>query len=117
MLVGNMKKIVICAAMLLAAGCAKRPEEIAATSVPVDPYMQMQCPELAQLKTQKDMELANLSKEQKETADQDAAAMAVIHVPVGSMAGNDREHDIARAKGEVQAINSAYQSKSCAAAG
>lgn len=115
MLVGNMKKIVICAAMLLAAGCAKRPEEIMATPVAVDPYMQMQCPQLAQLKMQKDAELAKLEKNQKETADQDAAAMAVIHVPVGSMAGNDNEPEIARAKGEVQAINSAYQSKSCAA--
>lgn len=115
MLVGNMKKIVICAAMLLAAGCAKRPEEIMATPVAVHPYMQMQCPQLAQLKMQKDAELAKLEKDQKETADQDAAAMAVIHVPVGSMAGNDNEAEIARTKGEVQAINSAYQSKSCAA--
>jgi hypothetical protein len=115
MLVGNMKKIVICAAMLLAAGCAKRPEDIMATPVAVDTYMQMQCPQLVQLKMQKDAELAQLEKEQKETADQDAAAMAVIHVPVGSMSGNDREKEVGRTKGEVQAINSAYQSKSCAA--
>jgi hypothetical protein len=110
-----MKKIVICAAMLLAAGCAKRPDEIMATPVAVDPYMQMQCPELAQLKMRKEAELSRLEKDQKETADQDAAAMAVIHVPVGSMAGNDKEPEIARAKGEVQAINSAYQAKGCAA--
>lgn len=115
MRVDNMKKIVICATMLLAAGCAKRPEEIMATPVAVDAYMQMQCPQLAQLKMQKDAELAKLEKDQKETADQDAAAMAVIHVPVGSMAGNDNEAEIARTKGEVQAINSAYQSKTCAA--
>lgn len=110
-----MKKIVICAAMLLAAGCAKRPEEITATPVAVDPYMQMQCPQLAQLKVQKEAELTQLGKDQTETADRDAAAMAVIHVPVGSMVGNDNESKIARAKGEVQAINSAYQSKGCSA--
>lgn len=112
-----MKKIVICAAMLLAAGCAKQPEDIAATPVSVDPYMQMECTQLAQLKMQKESELAKLEKDQKETADQDAAAMAVIHVPVGSMTGSDREPEVARAKGEVQAVNSAYQSKTCAAAG
>ena len=115
MLVGKMKKIVICAAMLLAAGCAKRPEEIAATPVAVDPYMQMQCSQLTPLKAQKEVELSQLEKEQKDTADQDAAAMAVIHVPVGSMTGSDKEPQVARAKGEVQAINSAYQSKGCAA--
>ena len=115
MLVGNMKKILICAAVLLAAGCAKRPDEIMATPVSADPYMQMDCAQLSPLKMQKDAEVAQLTKEQKETADQDAAAMAVIHVPVGSMSGNDREKDLARAKGEAQAIGSAYQSKSCAA--
>jgi type IV pilus biogenesis protein CpaD/CtpE len=115
MLVGNMKKILICAAMLLAAGCAKRPEDIVATPVAVDPYMQMECAQLAQLKMQKDAELAKLEKDQKETADQDAAAMAVVHVPIGSMSGNDNEAGVARAKGEVQAINQAYQSKSCSA--
>lgn len=114
MLVGNMKKIVICAAMLLAAGCAKRPEDIAAIPVASDTYMQMECPQLVQLKTQKDAELAALEKHQKQVADHDAAAMAVIHVPVGSMSGGDKEEQVARAKGEVQAITSAYQSKNCA---
>ena len=115
MLVGKMKKIVLCAAMLLAAGCAKRPEEIMATSVAVDPYLQMQCPQLSTLKMQKDAELARLEKEQQRAAAHDAAAMVVIHVPVASMAGQDKEREVARAKGEAQAVNSAYRSKGCAA--
>ena len=41
--------------------------------------------------------------------------MSVIHIPVASMAGKDNEEGVARVKGEVQAINSAYQSKNCAA--
>lgn len=115
MLVGNMKNIVLCAAIaLLAAGCAKRPEEIAATPVSTAPYMQMQCSQLSTLKMQKEAELARLEKEQNKVADHDAAAMAVIHVPVGSMSGNDREPDVARAKGEVQAINAAHRSRNCA---
>ncbi|MBX9459075.1 MAG: hypothetical protein KL863_25270 [Rhizobium sp.] len=110
-----MKKIVICAAILLVAGCAKRPEEIMATPVAVEPYMQMECPALAQLKMQKDAELVRLEKEQNQAAEHDTAAMAVVHVPVASMSGKDKEPEVARAKGEVQAINSAYQSKNCAA--
>lgn len=113
MLVGDMKKIVLCAAMLLAAGCAKRPEEIAATPVAVDPYMQMQCSQLSSVKMQKEAQLAELEKAQKKAADHDKAAMSVIHIPVASMAGHDKEEDVARAKGEVQAINSAHQSKRC----
>ncbi|MGV3550386.1 hypothetical protein [Rhizobium sp.] len=110
-----MKKFVICAAMLLAAGCAKAPEDIAATPVAVDPYMQMQCPQLASLRTQKTAELAVLERKQLEAARNDATGMATIHLPVGSMVGKDREPEYAQAKGEVQAINTAYQTKSCAA--
>jgi hypothetical protein len=115
MLVGDMKKIVVCAAMLLAAGCAKQPEDIAAAPVAADPYMQMQCAQLSSLKMQKEAELSKLEVEQKKTAEHDKAAMSVIHIPVASMTGKDNEEGVARAKGEVQAINSAYQSKSCAA--
>lgn len=109
-----MKRIIICAAMLLAAGCAKAPEDIVATPVAVEPYMQMQCPQLVSLKMQKDTELAALEKSQLEAARHDAAGMATIHIPVASMAGKDKEPEYARAKGEVQAINSAYQTKNCA---
>lgn len=116
MLAANMKTIVICAAMPLAAGCAKRPEGIKATPVAVDTCAQLRCPQLAQLKMQKDAELAGLEKEQGKVADDDFAAMVVFHVPAGSMGGRDREAHVARAKGEVQAIHSAFQSKDCAAA-
>jgi hypothetical protein len=115
MLVGKMKKLLVCAAMLIAAGCAKRPDEIMATPVAVDPYMQMSCAQLGPLKMQKETELAKLEKAQFNASEHDKAAMSVIHIPVASMAGKDNEEGVARAKGEVQAINSAYQSKRCAA--
>ena len=111
-----MKKFVICAAvLLLAAGCAKRPDEIMATPVSADPYMQMDCAQLSQLKMQKDAELAKLEKEQNQIAEHDAASMAVIHVPISKVNGADRSEELARVKGEAQAIGSAYQSKNCAA--
>ena len=113
MLVGDMKKIVVCAAMLLAAGCAKAPDDIAAAHVPTDSYMQMECPQLSALRMQKQTQLSALEKEQLAAARQDAAAMAVIHIPYASWSGQDKEPEFARLKGEVQAINSAYQSKSC----
>lgn len=115
MLVGKMKKFLICAAILLAAGCAKRPDEIVATPVAVDPYMQMACPELVSLRARKQVEQAGLEKAQFDASEHDKAAMYVIHVPVASMSGRDREADVARGKGELQAIDAAIQSKGCAA--
>lgn len=108
-----MKKIVVCAAMLLAAGCAKAPQDIAPTPVASEPYMQMECSQLSSVKAQKDAEYAEIAKHQLEAARYDATAMAIVHVPVASWAGKDKEEDYARIKGEKQAIDRAYQSKGC----
>ena len=110
-----MKKIIVCTAMLLIAGCAKPPEEIMATPVSADPYMQMDCQQLTTLKLQKETELAQIEKTQKNVSEHDKASMSVLHVPVASWTGQDRSEEVARSKGEAQAVTSAYQSKSCAA--
>lgn len=108
-----MKKLVICAAVLLAAGCAKRPENIKPTPVAADTYAAMQCPQLAQLKTQKEAELAQLEEHQKQVANDDFSAMVVFHVPAASLGGKDKEEQVARVKGEVQAIDSVYRTNNC----
>lgn len=109
-----MKKLLVCAAMLIAAGCAKRPDEIMAAPVAVDPYMQMQCAQLGPLKAQKQAEQAKVEEEQKKARNRDMAAMSIIHVPIASMTGQSKEAEVARGKGELQAIDSAMRSKGCA---
>lgn len=107
------RMIAVGASILLLASCAKRPDEIMAEPIAVDPYMQMDCATLASMKGQKEAELRSAEAAQLEASQRDAAAMSIIHVPLASMQGHDIEEKVARAKGEVQAINSAYQSKSC----
>ena len=108
-----MKTIVVFAAILTAAGCAKAPNDIAAIPASTDAYVQMQCPQLSAARSEKQAQYTVLEKQQLAVARQDATGMATIHVPVGSMAGRDKEQDYARAKGELQAIDSVYQSKGC----
>ena len=91
-----------------------RPSPLA-TRVAVDPYMQMACPELTSLRARKQVEQAGLEKAQFDASEHDKAAMYVIHVPVASMSGRDREADVARGKGELQAMDAAIRSKGCAA--
>jgi len=110
-----MKKSVLCAVLLLA-GCAKQPGDIVAASVPSDTYMQMSCQNLAAEKSGKQTELDALSSKQAETANRDAAWMAIVHVPVASLSRGDDAKQIADLKGQLNAIDRAYQAKSCAVA-
>jgi starvation-inducible outer membrane lipoprotein len=107
-----MKTSILCVLLLLA-GCAKPPGEIAASAVPTDPYMQMSCESLVSERAAKQAELDRLSGQQEETAKRDEAWMAIVHVPVASMSKGDHEPEIATLKGQVNAITQASQSKSC----
>jgi starvation-inducible outer membrane lipoprotein len=108
-----MKRLVVFAMSLLIAGCARQPEQIAASPIAGDRYLQMSCTELLANRSRKTIEQARLEQAQHQAAEHDKAAMSVIHVPVASMAGKDREDEVARGKGELQALDAAIQSKDC----
>jgi len=108
-----MKKILLCGLLLLA-GCARQPDDIVAVSVPTDSYTQMSCQDLVTQKADKQQQLDALSNKQAEVANRDAAWMTIVHVPVASMTQGDNAKQIAQLKGEVNAIDQAYQSKGCA---
>jgi hypothetical protein len=109
----RMKRMSLCAVTLLAAGCARQPDQIAASPVAVDRYLQMSCAELLASRAGKKAEQARLEQAQHEAAERDKAAMGVIHIPVASMAGQDREDEVARGKGELAAIDAAIRSNGC----
>jgi hypothetical protein len=109
-----MNRTVLCALLLLLAGCAKQPGDIVAASVPTDAYSQMTCAGLASEKAHKQTELGGLSSKQEEMANRDAAWMMIVHVPVASLSQGDHAKRIADLKGQLNAIDQSYQSKSCA---
>jgi len=109
-----MKKAWLCA-LLLVAGCAKMPDDIAPAATSSDPYMQMSCGSLAAERHKRQSELRRYEAHQTETANRDKAWMTIVHVPIGSMTNGDIEPQIASTKGHLTAINSAAQSKGCAA--
>jgi hypothetical protein len=110
-----MKKSALWVLPLLLAGCAKQPGDIVASSVPTDPYMQMSCQSLATERDSKETQLGTLSSQQEQTANRDGAWMAMVHIPVASMAGGDHAGEIADLKGQIAAIDRAAQAKSCSA--
>ena len=109
----HMKRTALYAMALLAAGCARQPDQIAATPVATDRYQQMSCAELLASRAAKQAAQEGLEKAQHKAAERDNGAMAVIHIPIAAMTGQDREADVARGKGELQALDAAIQSKGC----
>ena len=109
----HMKRAALCAMALLAAGCARQPDQIAASPVATDRYLQMSCAELLTSRAAKKVDQVRLEQAQHEAAEHDKAAMGVIHVPIASMTGKDREDEVARGKGELQALAAAIQSNGC----
>lgn len=109
-----MKKLICFAAVVVAlAGCAKRPAAIVPVDIPMAAYTNLDCQQLAQEQIKEQTNLAALSKSQNDAANGDAFGVFLIGVPIGSVAGADKEGDVAVSKGKVQAIQSAMMNKGC----
>jgi len=106
-----------CGAVLIAAAaltaCAKRPDAIVPVDIPMAAYTNQTCEQLGQEMLKEQQALAAVSKAQTDAANGDAFGVFLIGVPVGSVAGGDKEGQVAVAKGKVQAIDSAMKSKGC----
>ena len=102
--------------VLLAAGCAKRPDAIPPAAISDAGFLTMECaPLLASLDSER-RHLATLSAAQEQAATGDAVGVFLIGVPTASLIGGDKEGEIAVAKGSVLAIESAVRAKGCTTA-
>ena len=106
---------ILCVALLalVLTACAKRPDAIAPTAIPMDAYTNMSCDELLTLLATEQANLAALSQQQNNAATGDALGVFLIGVPVSSVGGGDKEGNIAVSKGKIQAIEAAKLRKGC----
>jgi len=95
------------------AGCAKRPDAIAPTAIPMEAYTAMECNKLETDLAAERANLTTLSRAQNDAATGDAFSVFMVGVPLASVAGGDKEGLIAVAKGKVQAMESAKLRKGC----
>ncbi|WP_283177884.1 hypothetical protein [Gemmobacter sp. 24YEA27] len=106
---------IVLAASCIAAGCAKKPDQIPAADIGPNPYGGQSCASLNKhLLTQK-QNLENLSAAQQSAASGDAWGVFLLGLPVSSMSGNDKEAAISLTKGHIQKIESEKLAKKCAA--
>ncbi|TCL67306.1 hypothetical protein [Rhizobium sp. BK251] len=106
-------KLLAALALLPLAACAKRPDAIVPAEIPMAAYQNDACQQLAAGLAKEKATLHALSQKQNDAANGDAFGVFLIGVPITSLAGGDKEGDIAVSKGKVTAMESAMHSKKC----
>ncbi len=106
-----MLPLVLSSCFILGA-CATRPESIHASYVSHERFIDLDCPALEQLLQGTKTELANLSRAQDDKANADAFGVFLILLPISKLSG-DHEGEIARLKGQVEAVETAQVKNKC----
>ncbi|MDD5330455.1 MAG: hypothetical protein PHX38_10645 [Sulfuricella sp.] len=110
-----MKKLFFAFALFtVMAGCAHRPESISASYVSHEKYIQNDCAQLATNMDDARTNLAKYSAMQDTKANTDAVTVFLLLVPFSALSG-DHAGDVAKYKGEVEAIETAQVKNRCKA--
>lgn len=97
---------------LTVTGCATRPESISASFVSHEKYMGQTCQQLTDQMADARAKLADFSKQQDTKANLDAATVFLVLIPASKLSG-DHAGDVAKYKGEVEAIETAQIKTNC----
>ena len=93
-------------------GCATRPESISASFVSHEKFMDQTCPQLTDTMADARAKLTEFSKLQDSKANTDAATVFFVLIPASKLSG-DHAGDVAKYKGEVEAIETAQIKLKC----
>jgi hypothetical protein len=109
----ELKKYAVCALFAtMVVGCATRPESISASFISHEKYMGQSCTELSLSLTDVRSQLAKFSSLQDSKANIDAATVFFVLIPASKLAG-DHAGDVAKYKGEVEAVETALIKTGC----
>ena len=107
------KKIALAAAIIaIISGCATRPESISASYISHEKCMGKDCTSLILDMSNARSELAKFSALQDSKANVDAATVFFVLIPASKLSG-DHAGDVAKYKGEVEAIETALIKTNC----
>lgn len=112
-----MRTFAIAAAATAAlAGCAKSPDSIAPAYVSDVPYLTWSCDQLGQESARISSALATASKQQEDARTNDTVGVIFLGLPVSTLSGDNVAPEIARLKGEQNAVRQASIKKNCGTA-
>jgi hypothetical protein len=111
--VRTFKKLALVVAIIaVVSGCATRPESISASYISHEKYMGKDCTSLTLDMSNARSELAKFSAMQDSKANVDAATVFFVLIPASKLSG-DHAGDVAKYKGEVEAIETALIKTNC----
>ena len=106
------KTLLISSIIILVSACATRPANISASYVSHEKYIGGDCARLATQISDARAELAKVSKMQNSKANVDFVTVLLVLFPVSKLTGNYAD-DVAKWKGEVEAIETAQIENRC----
>lgn len=92
--------------------CANRPSSIKPSFVSHERFIALECPAIRDRLVSARHDLARYSVLQEQKANNDAVGVFLLGVPFSKMSG-DHEADVARAKGEIEALETAQIKNRC----
>lgn len=103
--------------LAFSAGCATPPEKVSATYVSPVQYQGYNCNQIQQEIARVEKKIDEVSGQQKKEADKDGAAMAIGMIlfwpALFFLAGQDKKDELARLKGEYEALERISIEKQC----
>lgn len=94
-------------------GCAKSPESIAPSYISASKYDALKCGEIADETGRISEALSRASMQQENARTNDTVGVLLIGLPVSSMSGDNIAPEVARLKGEAEALRAASLKKHC----
>lgn len=110
-----MRKIAILVMAISLVACAKSPESIAPSYVSDITYRQVSCSDLSVESARLNQALATASTQQEQARGNDTVGVLLLGLPVSSLSGDNIAPEIARLKGELEAIHRVSLQKKCSA--
>lgn len=109
-----MKRIHLVALAALLSACAKAPESISPAYVSELTYQGLQCDQLAAELARLNYAYSNAATQQNKARTNDVVGVILIGLPVSSLSGDNIAPEIARLKGEQEAVRKTMIMKGCA---
>jgi len=108
-----MRSLLIVAIAVNLVACAKSPESIAPTYVSDLAYRSVGCSDLATEYARISQALSRASAQQEQARGNDTVGVILLGLPVSSLSGDNIAPEVARLKGELEAIHRVSLQKKC----
>ncbi len=109
------RSILVCTVVLATlAACAKRPESISASYISDIPYRGLTCEQISMEQQRLNSAYTAAAKQQENARSGDVVGVLLIGIPVSSLSGDNIAPEIARLKGESDALHRAAMTNGCA---